>query len=71
MTRYEALRSYTLDNAKAMFQDKDKGSIVAGKLADIVVMSEDLLNCPENKIRSARVRMTILGGVVAYRDTDF
>jgi hypothetical protein len=71
MTRAEALRSYTLDNAKAMFQDKDKGSIVAGKLADIVVMSEDLLNCPENKIRSARVKMTILGGVVAYRDTDF
>jgi predicted amidohydrolase YtcJ len=66
MTRYEALRSYTLDNAKAMFQEADKGSIVAGKLADIVVMSEDLLNCPDDRIRSARVRMTILGGAVAY-----
>ena len=66
MTRYEALRSYTLDNAKAMFQEQDKGSIVAGKLADIVVMSEDLLNCPDYRIRTARVRMTILGGAVAY-----
>ena len=49
-----------------MFQEADKGSIVAGKLADIVIMSEDLLNCPDDRIRSARVRMTILGGAVAY-----
>jgi predicted amidohydrolase YtcJ len=71
MTRAEALRSYTLDNAKAMFQEKDKGSIEAGKLADMVIMSEDLLNCPEDRIRSARVNMTILGGTVAYRAAGF
>ena len=71
MTRAEALRSYTLDNAKAMFEEQDKGSLVAGKLADIVVMSEDLLNCPEDRIRTASVRLTILGGVLAYRAADF
>jgi predicted amidohydrolase YtcJ len=54
-----------------MFQEKDKGSIEAGKLADMVIMSEDLLNCPEDRIRSARVNMTILGGTVAYRAAGF
>lgn len=71
MTRAEALRSYTLDNARAMFQEKDKGSIEAGKLADMVMMSEDLLNCPDVKISSARVNMTILGGNVVYRAAGF
>lgn len=70
MTRFEALRSYTLDNARAMFQEKDKGSIAVGKLADMVIMSEDLLNCPEEKIRSARVKMTILAGEVAYQSSE-
>ena len=71
MTRAEALRSCTLDNAKAMFQEKDKGSIVEGKLADIVILSEDLLNCPDDRIRSTRVQMTIVGGNVAYKSADF
>jgi predicted amidohydrolase YtcJ len=71
MTRAEALRSYTLDNAKAIFQEKEKGSIRVGKLADLVIFSEDLLNCPEEKIKNAKALMTILGGKVAYTSPGF
>lgn len=71
MTRAEALRSYTLDNAKAIFQEKEKGSISVGKYADLVIFSEDLLNCPEEKLKTARALMTILGGKVAYASQGF
>ncbi|RIK77058.1 MAG: amidohydrolase [Planctomycetota bacterium] len=71
MTREEALRSYTLDAAYAAFEEDLKGSIVEGKLADIVVLSEDIMTAAAEKIRVARVDYTILGGKVVYeRKTD-
>jgi predicted amidohydrolase YtcJ len=67
MTREEALRSYTLNNAFAAFEEDVKGSITPGKLADIVVLSHDIMTVPDNQIREARVDITIVGGVVRYR----
>lgn len=66
MTREEALHSYTLANAYAAFEEAIKGSITPGKLADIVVLSQDILTVPEERIRDARVDLTILGGKVVY-----
>ena len=70
MTREEALRATTLENAYAAFEEKGKGSIEAGKLADLVVLSKDILTIPEDEIPLARVDLTILGGRVKYRRED-
>ena len=67
MSREEALRSYTIDCAYAAFEENLKGSLVAGKLADIVVLSKDLLNCSESEILDTKVLMTILGGKLRYQ----
>ncbi len=66
MTRAEALRSYTLDAAYAAFEEDLKGSLTPGKLADIVVLSKDILSCREEEIPRAQVELTILGGQVVY-----
>lgn len=71
MTREEALRSYTLDAAYAGFEEGLKGSITPGKLADLVVLSRDILTIPAAEIPSARVDLTILGGEIRYeRDVE-
>ncbi len=66
MTRDEALRSYTIDCAYAAFEENLKGSLVVGKLADIVVLSSDLLECEPAAILSTEVLTTIVGGKIAY-----
>ena len=66
MTREEALRSYTIDNAYAAFEEDIKGSLTPGKLADIVVLSRDIMTIPEAEIPDTRVVQTILGGRVVY-----
>jgi predicted amidohydrolase YtcJ len=66
MSRMEALRSYTINNAYAAFEDGSKGSLKLGKLADVTVLSRDILTVPEDEIRSARVDYTIVGGKVMY-----
>ncbi|MBL7793541.1 MAG: amidohydrolase [Saprospiraceae bacterium] len=67
MTRQEAIYSYTLANAYSAFEENDKGSLAKGKLADITVLSNDLLNCPEEEILKTKVVMTMVGGRVKYR----
>lgn len=67
MTRAEALRSYTLDAAYAAFEESSKGSLVPGKLADIVVLSDNILECPAESILKTRVIMTILNGRIVYQ----
>ncbi len=67
LTREEALRSYTIDCAYAAFEENLKGSLVPGKLADIVVLSQDLLGCSDQDILNTKVEMTIVGGEIKYR----
>jgi hypothetical protein len=66
MTREEALYSYTLANAIAAFEDKDKGSLVPGKLADIVIFGQDLMTVPEEQLAQTKVAFTIVGGKVVF-----
>ena len=70
MTREEALRSYTIDCAYAAFEENLKGSLVVGKLADVVVLSHNLIDCPDEDILKTKVEMTILGGKIAYTRPD-
>ncbi|MFQ5738478.1 MAG: amidohydrolase [Acidobacteriota bacterium] len=66
MSREEALRSYTLNAAHAAFEEKAKGSLTPGKLADITVLSGDILTLPEDEIPDTEVVYTIVGGKVEY-----
>jgi predicted amidohydrolase YtcJ len=66
MSRMEALRSYTINNAYAAFEEGSKGSLKVGKLADVTVLSGDILTMPESEIPTARVDYTIVGGKVMY-----
>jgi predicted amidohydrolase YtcJ len=66
MSREEALRSYTLNNAYAAFEEKVKGSLEPGKLADVTVLSRDIMTIPEDEILSTDVVYTIVGGKVRY-----
>ena len=66
MTRAEALRSYTINNAIAAFEEEYKGSLEVGKLGDVVVIDRDILTVPDAELADARVELTIVGGVVRY-----
>ncbi len=66
MTREEALESYTINNAYAAFEEHLKGSLTPGKLADIVVLSRDIMTIPEEDIPATEVVYTIVGGEVRY-----
>ncbi len=70
MSRMEALKSYTLSNAFAAFEEDIKGSLRAGKLADITVLTKDITTVPDDEILTAKVAYTIIGGKVAYRAPD-
>lgn len=67
MTRHEALKSYTINNAFAAFEDNIKGSLTPGKLADITILDTKLLSCAEEEILDAKVLYTIIGGRIAYQ----
>jgi hypothetical protein len=69
MSRLEALRSYTISNAYAAFEDDIKGTLSVGKLADVTVLTRDILTVPEDQIRDAAVAYTIIGGRVVYEMT--
>jgi hypothetical protein len=66
MTRAQALKSFTLDAAYGAFEEKVKGSIAVGKLADFTVFSQDLMTAPDDQILSTKVEMTVVGGKVLY-----
>jgi len=66
MTRMEALRSYTINNAYAGFEEDIKGSLEVGKLADITVLDRDILTIPEEDIPNTAISYTIVGGEVMY-----
>ncbi len=67
MSREEALRSYTLNCAYAAFQEDILGSLTPGKLADITVLSRDIMTVPDDEILNTEVVYTIVGGKVRYK----
>jgi predicted amidohydrolase YtcJ len=67
LTREDALWTYTVGGAYANFEDTVKGSLAAGKLADITVLSRDIMTIPEDEIPGTEVAYTIVGGKVLYK----
>lgn len=67
MTREEAIYSYTLGNAFAAFEDEYKGSLRAGKVADLVILSNDLVKCTDDEILKTKVLYTITDGKVRFK----
>jgi predicted amidohydrolase YtcJ len=69
LTVAEAVRAYTLGSAYAEFQEKEKGTITPGKLADMVLLSDDIFSIDPVKIRDVKVLKTIVGGKVVWDAT--
>lgn len=69
-SRERALYSYTMGNAIAAFEEDIKGSLVPGKLADVTVLSQNLLSVADDEIMDTEIAMTIVGGTVRYRDGE-
>lgn len=67
ITPTEALRLYTINNAVTMGTERDRGSIEAGKLADLAVLSQDILAVPPDAIRDTKALLTVLGGRIVHR----
>jgi len=66
ISREQAIRLYTINNAYLMFQENQKGSLEKGKLADFIVLDRDILTCPVDEIRNIQVEQTYLGGKLVY-----
>ncbi len=66
LSREEAIRLYTINNAYLTFEEKEKGSLEAGKLADFIVLDRDILECPVEEVREIEVKQTWLGGEQVY-----
>jgi len=66
ITRNEALKMYTINNAYASFEENLKGTIEPGKLADMAVLTDDILICPANDIKNIKSELTLLGGKIVY-----
>ena len=69
-SRERALYSYTMGNAIAAFEEEIKGSITPGKLADLTVLSQNLLTVSDDELLDTEIVMTILGGEIRYRDGE-
>lgn len=67
ITREQAIRFYTINNAYLTFEEKEKGSLEPGKLADFIVLDRDILTCPADEIKDIQVMATWLGGKPVYR----
>jgi predicted amidohydrolase YtcJ len=70
MTREEALRTWTIEGAYAAFEEKDKGSLIPGKLADFVLLSHDIMKVEPPQILETRVLATVLGGEIVYSELE-
>jgi predicted amidohydrolase YtcJ len=66
LSREQAIRFYTTNNAYILFLDNVAGSLEAGKLADMIVLDRDLLTCPVDEITSTRVLRAYVGGRLVH-----
>jgi Predicted metal-dependent hydrolase with the TIM-barrel fold len=67
ISREQAIRLYTINNAFLTFEEKEKGSLETGKLADLVVLDRDILTCPLDDVKNIAVEQTYLGGKLVYQ----
>jgi predicted amidohydrolase YtcJ len=67
ISRQQAIRLYTANNAFLMFGEKNKGTLEAGKLADFIVLQQDILTCPVDQVKDIQVSQTWVGGKQVYQ----
>ena len=70
LSREQALKMFTAWPAYAAFEEKDKGSIEIGKLADLTVLSKDIMRVPAPEILTTRCFMTVIGGEIVYQSAN-
>ena len=66
LTREQAIRFYTVNNARLNFEERAKGSIQPGKYADLIMIDRNVLKCPVDEVRGTRVLLTMVGGKVVW-----
>jgi predicted amidohydrolase YtcJ len=66
LTREQAIRLYTINNAFLTFEETRKGSLEPTKFADFVVLDRDILSCPVDEVKDVKVEATYLGGTRVY-----
>ena len=66
LSREQAVRLYTINNAYLHHEEKSKGSLEPGKLADLIVIDRDILKCPAKDVAKTKVLDTIVGGKVVF-----
>jgi predicted amidohydrolase YtcJ len=66
LTREQAIRLYTINNAFLTFEETKKGSLEPGKFADFVVLDRDILSCPVDEVKDIKAEATYLGGARVY-----
>lgn len=71
LTRKQAIRLYTINNAYLHHEENEKGALEPGKLADLILIDRDILTCPVESIRHTRVLWTIVGGKVVYERREW
>ena len=67
LTRIEALRFYTINNARLHSEERDKGTIEPGKLADLILVDRDPLTCPDDRLADTRVLWTMVAGRLVFQ----
>ena len=71
LTLEQAIQGYTLGGAIAARREKSEGSIEEGKLADVIIISQDLFKIEPHQIGNTKVLMTMVGGKIVYRDASW
>lgn len=66
LTREQAIRFYTINNAKLTFDEQKKGSLETGKYADLILVDRDVSKCPVDDVRSIKVLLTMVGGKIVW-----
>jgi predicted amidohydrolase YtcJ len=64
----DAIRAYTLGSAYAEYEEHRKGTLVPGKFADVIVLSQDITQVPPGQILRTKVLLTIVGGKIVYQE---
>jgi predicted amidohydrolase YtcJ len=67
LSREQAIRFYTINNAHLLFREKQTGSLEPGKLADLIVLDRDLMTCPLDDVKATQVLQTYLGGKLVFQ----
>ena len=71
LTLEQAIQGYTMGGAFAARREKTEGSIEVGKLADVIIISQDLFKIAPNQIGKTKVLMTMVGGKIVYQDPSW